>query len=101
MTIRKKVIFTGTRIECRNEEIKLRPQTLMGWNIERGGRVYGDPDELCVVYWIYADDRHTNHEHEGYIGVTNDLERRWPEKDLPNFEAERKRKRKTAEDRGW
>jgi hypothetical protein len=38
-----KVLFTGTRAECIAEEIRLRPEPLIGWNVLSGGfggRIY-------------------------------------------------------------
>jgi hypothetical protein len=98
-----KVLVVCSVKECRDLEIKLRPRPLIGWNIESGGRCWPMDDSVpCTLYWIYADDRHTNHECEGYIGVTTkELKQRWPEKALANFEIEWERKFKTAKARGW
>jgi hypothetical protein len=98
-----KTLFVYPVKECRDLEIKLRPRPLIGWNIESGGRFWlMDDSVLCKLYWIYADDRHTNHKCEGYIGVTSkELHQRWPNRALENFEADWKRKYETAIARGW
>jgi hypothetical protein len=103
MTICIKTIFIGNLKECKELEFKLRPTTLIGWNIERGGiRGWNYDSTPCQLYWIYADDRHTNHECEGYIGITTiELKVRWSKKALANIEIEWEKKFKTAKARGW
>jgi hypothetical protein len=109
MTTCIKALLISNMKECKEEETRLRPRPLIGWNIGSGGhRCYpagwwvNPESKWCQLYWIYADDRHTNHECEGYIGITkNDLKVRWSKKALANFEAEWERKFKTAKDRGW
>lgn len=63
------ILLEGDLSAALNYERKLRPTPNIGWNKATGGLAHMDGEHEACVYWV-RDATCSNHETDGYIGVT-------------------------------